>query len=143
MIQNVDLQLVILYNNMYIKEDTIYADVYKYLKHKTKRIIALQIKGNPEDWDELDMTDPIQVKFDNKMIKWENGLLACIPETMTYEGIKTKIIKSRYSNDDQIAIILNKDKSDSDMLDYQRMQDWRDFAQKIAMLSQTRSKLDF
>lgn len=137
-----DLQLVILYD-MYIKGDTIYADVYKYLKHKTRRIIALQIKGNQEDWDELEMTDPIKIESDGRMIKWENGLLACIPETMTYEGIKTKIIKSRYSNDDQIAIMLNKDKSDNDMLDYQRMQDWRDFAQRIATLAQTRSKLNF
>lgn len=46
---------------------------------------------------------------------------------MSYAAIKTFIIKLHYSNDDQIAIILNNDKDK--MRD---MQEWREYATTIA-----------
>lgn len=46
--------------------------------------------------------------------------------------IKAELIKQVYSNDDQIAIILNKDNSEEDMLAFNRMQDWRKWASKVA-----------
>lgn len=117
---------------MFVKGNTVYADAFKYLRHKSGRIVALSIKGSADDWEEIEMATPIQVTVDKTMIKWENGLLACIPDTFTYEGVKTKIIKSRYSNDDQIAIMLNKDESEEDAILYQKMQEWREFAAFIA-----------
>ena len=51
---------------------------------------------------------------------------------MDYVGIKTKIIKMKYSNDDQIAIILNKDNSAEDLELYNKMQNWRDWAGEFA-----------
>jgi hypothetical protein len=39
----------------------------------------------------------------------------------------------RYSNDDQIAIILNKDESEKDKISYNRMQMWRRFADDLAI----------
>lgn len=50
----------------------------------------------------------------------------------TYEDYKTYVIKMRYSNDDQIAIILNRELSNEDLNRYDRMQQWREFASKLA-----------
>lgn len=45
----------------------------------------------------------------------------------TYKDLKTNLIKKLFSNDDQIAIILN---NDSEMMQY--MNDWRDWMGEIA-----------
>lgn len=45
----------------------------------------------------------------------------------TYKDLKTNLIKKLFSNDDQIAIILN---NDSEMMQY--MNDWRDWMGGIA-----------
>ena len=118
---------------MYIKNNKTYAEPYKYLiKEGTIRIIALHLGEVREDFEERDMTLPIQAKIEGPLVKWENGLFAALPESMTYEAIKAKIIKSRYSNDDQIAILLNKSKGQEEELEYQRMQRWRDMASDVA-----------
>ena len=46
---------------------------------------------------------------------------------MTYAAIKTFIIKLHYSNDDQIAIMLNNDEDKM-----REMQEWREFASLTA-----------
>lgn len=46
---------------------------------------------------------------------------------MSYAAIKTFIIKLHYSNDDQIAIILNNNEEKM-----REMQEWREFASLIA-----------
>ena len=56
------------------------------------------------------------------------------PETMDYKGIKAAIIKVKYSNDDQIAIILNREDSQEDEARYQEMQRWREFAAGVAKI---------
>ena len=118
---------------MYIKNNKTYAEPYKYLiKEGTRRIIALHLGEVREDFEERDMTLPINARIDGPLVKWENGLFAALPESMTYEAIKAKIIKSRYSNDDQIAILLNKSKGPEEELEYQRMQRWRDMASDVA-----------
>lgn len=117
---------------MFVKGNTVYADAYKYLRHKTKRIIALSYKGNADDFNEIDMTLPIEVEVSGDMLFWENRLLAAKPEKMEYASIKERIIKSRYSYDEQLAIILNKDKSADDAILYEKMQEWREFAGTVA-----------
>lgn len=117
---------------MFIKGNTIYADAFKYLKHKERNIIALSIKGSADDYEELSMNDPLDVEQIGGMLFWNNRKFANRPEQLTKDGIKTSIIHSRYSNDDQIAIMLNKDASEEDALYYQKMQEWREFAAKIA-----------
>lgn len=49
-----------------------------------------------------------------------------------YAKLKTNIIKMRYTNDDQIAIMLNKDEGGEKLLDYERMQAWREWASQVA-----------
>lgn len=119
-------------NDMFTKENIVYADAYKYLKHKERNIIALSIQGSADDFEELPMNDPLDVETDGSMVLWNNRQFATRPDTFTKEGIKTRIIKSRYSNDDQIAIMLNKDNNEADTMYYQKMQEWREFAAFIA-----------
>ena len=42
------------------------------------------------------------------------------------------MIKKRYSNDDQIAIMLNAQLSEEDKIYYDKMQEWREFSGYIA-----------
>lgn len=117
---------------MFTKGNTIYADTYKYLKHKEKNIIALSIPGSADDYDELPMNDPLDVEVSGGMVFWNNRKFANRPDRLTRDGVKTSIIKSRYSNDDQIAIMLNKDASEEDVVLFQKMQEWREFAAFVA-----------
>ena len=69
-----------------------------------------------EDFEELD-EDSLEV-IDNKCFYFKN---------MSYSEIKTTIIKLHYSNDDQIAIMLNNDEEKM-----REMQEWREFASLTA-----------
>lgn len=119
---------------MFTKGNTIYADAFKYLKHKERNIIALSIKGSADDYEELPMNIPLDVEQIGGMLFWNNRKFANRPEQLTKDGVKTSIIHSRYSNDDQIAIMLNKDANEKDAVYYQKMQEWREFAAKIASI---------
>ena len=44
------------------------------------------------------------------------------------------MIKLRYSNDDQLALILNKDNSEEDTELYNKMQEWREWSGTFAKL---------
>ena len=113
---------------MYVKGNTEYADAYKYLKHKERNIVALSIKGNPDDYEEVSMDMPLEVKVNGNMISWNKGMFMKNVSGLSYEGIKSTIIKSRYSYDDQIAIMLNKDESEEKRMYFDKMQQWREFA---------------
>lgn len=117
---------------MFSKENIVYAEVYKYLRHKTKNIIALSTKGSADDYEELEMNNPLDIEVENGMIFWNNRNFASCPNTLTKETIKTSIIKSRYTNDDQLAILLNRDENEVGAMYYQKMQEWRKFATFIA-----------
>ena len=117
---------------MFQKGNKVYAEVGNYLRHKTKRIIGLTIIGNVEDYEEYPLNSPLDIVVEKDMFYFNNRMFACKPETMDYVGIKTKIITSRYSNDDQMALILNHDKSDEDTELFDKMQEWRDWAGEIA-----------
>lgn len=117
---------------MFVKGNTVYADAFKYLKHKEKNLIALSIKGSADDYEELEMNNPLDVDVVGNMIFWNDRKFANHPAKLTGDAIKTSIIKSRYSNDDQIALMLNKDESEEDAMYYDKMQEWREFAGEIA-----------
>lgn len=77
----------------------------------------------PIDLTNLQVTDT-EVAFD--IFRWKhNGI-------RTYADAKRFVVSKRYSNDDQIAIILNKDDSEEDALAYEKMQEWREWASLVA-----------
>jgi hypothetical protein len=117
---------------MFQKGNKVYAEVGNYLRHKTKRMIGLTIVGNIEDFEEIPLNKPLDIVVENGMFYFNNRMFACKPETMDYTGIKTKLITSRYSNNDQMALILNHGKSDEDTELFDKMQEWRDWCGLLA-----------
>ena len=114
---------------MYIIKDVLYADAGKYLKCGNR--IAFQMKAS-ENVEELELNlDDIVIV--NNYAYYNKGLFAQeVNKHWTYGDYKSRIIKKKYSNDDQIAIMLNKDNSPEDYQYYEKMQEWRNFAGLLA-----------
>ena len=99
----------------YIPENIIWGKAARLAKYKEHQLTI-------EDFEEIDENgveciDGIQYNF----------------KGMTYAAIKTFIIKLHYSNDDQIALMLNYQSNPSKYEQaYQNMQNWRDYAGNIA-----------
>jgi hypothetical protein len=119
---------------MFQKGNKVYAEVGNYLRHKTERMVGLTIIGNIEDFEETPLNEPLDIVVEKDMFFFNNRMFACKPETMDYAGIKTKLITSRYSNDDQMALILNHGKSEEDTELFDKMQEWRDWAGEVAKI---------
>lgn len=116
---------------MYIDRDIVYSDSGKYLKAGNR--YAYQFPSTVKNIEEIEDTLTGFIRKGN-IIEWENGLrVISIIKDGTYESYKTMMIKTRYSNDDQLAIILNKDSGEEeDLIAFQRMQEWRDYAASVA-----------
>ena len=119
---------------MFTKGNKVYADAGKYLVSKDRRTIALNITGSINDYDEEEINSPLDIEIKDGLIYYQNRKLICSPEIMDYAGIKTKMIKLRYSNDDQLALMLNKDNSEEDTELYNKMQEWRAWSATFAKL---------
>ena len=119
---------------MFTKGNRVYADTYKYLRHKTKAAIGITMVADESEVEEVVMELPIVVSINGNMVTWENGKLAFFAKDKNYASIKEQLVKSRYTNDEQLAIMLNKDSSEDSQLCYQRMQEWRSFAEEMARL---------
>lgn len=115
---------------MFTINNTIYADAGNILIGDNK--VGYQFIGKESEFKEQKIKyDDINIK--GSFIKYDNGrLLELIPRQPSYGYFKSNIIKKRYSNDDQIAILLNKDSSEEDLLKYNKMQEWRDWAGILA-----------
>ena len=115
---------------MFTINNTIYADAGNILIGDNK--VGYQFIGKESEFKEQKIKyDDINIK--GSFIKYDNDrLLELIPRQPSYGYFKSCIIKKRYSNDDQIAILLNKDSSEEDLLKYNKMQEWRDWAGILA-----------
>ena len=125
---------------MFVKGQKIFADAGHYLQHKTRSVYALSVKGRAEDYVERELNSPLDIEISGGMVFYQDRKLALIPDRMDYASIKTRIVKSLYSNDDQLAIILNRDNSDDDAMLYDKMQEWREWASQTAQLILTSLK---
>lgn len=126
---------------MFVKGNKIYTEAGCYLKHKERNEVGFTVIGTDMSvYDEYPLTKPLIVEVDNDKIFLENRMFCIMPKTMTYAGIKTKIITSRYSNDDQMALILNKDNSEEDYILFNKMQEWRAFAGEVARIASSMGK---
>ena len=97
--------------------------------------MGLTINGNPDDYEEIRVLDSLDVVVDGNKVLIYNRKFAILPDSISYSDIKKRVIKSRYTEDDQIAIILNKDISEEDAMYFQKMQEWREFASEVARLA--------
>jgi hypothetical protein len=71
------------------------------------------------------------MKKSGEFIKYSGNLMEHI-SCADYGSWKSKIIGKQFNNDDQIAIMLNKDDSDEDMMLFVKMQEWRAWASIVA-----------
>ena len=120
---------------MYKKRNVVYADAYKYLVHKSKGTIAFAQSGDESEFEEKEFPTPIKIVDEGSGFYSIQGVpkVKFYFSKSDYATVKTEMIKKRYSNDDQIAIILNKDSGlEEDLFAYQKMQEWREWASTVA-----------
>lgn len=118
---------------MYIDKGYIYSDAGKILV--SGNFIGYSVKADSSLADTVIEENVIldDIVLDGDFIRYCNGkIIQSYTKNMSYAEWKTKIIKWRYSNDDQIAILINKDDSEEDIIKYNRMQEWREYAAKLA-----------
>ena len=114
---------------MYIDKNIAYAEPGKYLVYKNQVAFQLPVTGGISE-HVLIIND---LRIENNIAYYNKGLCAQkINPKWKYADYKREIIKKRYSNDDQIALMLNKDDSEEDLLRYKRMMQWREFASTLA-----------
>ena len=121
---------------MYKVRNKVYADAGSILIGKNKR--GYSFLGEVSDFSEkaIRLDD---MKVDGQFLVYSDGLIRELYDpSATYEQLKAKYVKRLFSNDDQIAIMLNKDKSAADAELFDKMQEWRDWcgvlAKKVASL---------
>lgn len=118
---------------MFTHKGIIYADAGKILV--SNKFIGYCIKEDSHlkyniKEEDVNIDDMI---LDGEYIKYFNNRILQINRIgYNYSDWKTYIIHWRYSNDDQIAILLNKDCSKEDEEKYIKMQEWREYAAKLA-----------
>ena len=117
--------------NMYKIGNKTYADAGHYLKRGSS--VGYAFTDNGEEVKEVKVRlDDMRVS--GSLIIWSDGSLAqmVIPRG-EYGDYKKAVVQKKYSNDDQIAIMLNKDSgNDDDQVAYRKMQEWREWASVVA-----------
>ena len=121
---------------MYKVRNKVYADAGKVLISSNK--IGYIFQGELSEFSEeaISLND---MKVEGQFLVYSDGLIRELYDpSATYEQLKAKYVKRLFSNDDQIAIMLNKDKSAADAELFDKMQEWRDWcgvlAKKVASL---------
>lgn len=115
---------------MFVKGNLVYANAGKYLTlDGVAGYVFLKSEHTPLE-REVDISD---LNVEGDTASWNKRMfsLRAITE-YSFSYLKTRLIHLRYSNDEQIALLLNKDDSEEDALLYQQMQQWRRYASKVA-----------
>ena len=122
---------------MYKVRDKVYASAGYILHGKNKK--GYKFKGELSDFTEKKVVIDDMAINGNLLIYSNGDIVEYYDKNAKYEDLKAKIVKRQFSNDDQIAIILNKDSSPENAELYNKMQEWREWAgilaNKIASLS--------
>ena len=116
---------------MYKIGNVVYADAGYHLKRGGS--IAYFFEDNGQEIQEV-KTDIEDMHATDSIILWsKNKIAQRIIKNGNYGDYKKAIVQKKYSNDDQIAIILNKDSGlEEDLFAYQKMQEWREWASTVA-----------
>lgn len=108
-----------------------FADAGYYLKRGSS--FAYFFEDNGEEIQEIEATVDDIHKVGSIVLWSEDKLAQRIFKNCAYADYKRAIIQKKYSNDDQIAIMLNKDSGEeADLLAYDKMQEWREWASIVA-----------
>lgn len=113
---------------MFIKGNMIYSEAGYILKCDNKRAFQMPYDSSKEYIEiPIDITN---TRIESGMINMD-GVVFRNNEKYDYGQWKANIIKKRYSNDDQIAIMLNRGDEESNMI-YNKMMQWREYASMLA-----------
>lgn len=128
---------------MYKVRDKVYADAGKILIGENK--IGYVFTGELSDFREEDIVIS-DMRIDGQFLIYSNGMVVeMYDKKATYESLKAKYVKRLFSNDDQIAIMLNKGRSEDDDMLFEKMQEWREWsgtlAKRVLTLKQPSGKL--
>lgn len=107
---------------MYTINNKTYADAGYVLKYQNK--VAFSFEG-------VDQKDVLETKINLENIQKIGNFVVYgeLKDRITcsdYGCLKKKFINKQFTNDDQIAIILNKEKSAEDSILFDKMQEWRE-----------------
>ena len=112
---------------MFIKNNIIFSEAGKYLS--AQNFLGFKVLDS-------DITKYSEKDFEEPKVSGQfliiGEIRTLLPEIINYENLKKKFIEWHYSNDNQIAIILNKDNSDEDKVCYDKMQEWRNWSGDLA-----------
>ena len=115
---------------MYKVRDKVYADAGKILIGQSRR--GYVFNGELSEFSEEDIIID-DMKIEGKFLIYSNGKIRELYDaSATYETLKAKYVKRHYSNDDQIAIMLNHGRSEEDDLVFEKMQEWREWCGILA-----------
>ena len=114
---------------MYTIKNKTYADAGCILKYKNKVAFSF------EDVDQKDVLET-KINLENlqkigNFVVYPDGYKDYISCT-EFGDWKKKWVNKQFTNDDQIAIMLNKDNSEEDLLLFNKMQEWRKWAGIVA-----------
>lgn len=115
---------------MYKIRNKVYAEAGSLLIGKDKRGYCFlgELKEFSEKAIRLD-----DMRIEGQFLVYSDGLIRELYNpNMTYEQLKAKYVKRLFSNDDQIAIMLNKERSAEDAELYDKMQEYRDWCGLLA-----------
>ena len=115
---------------MYKVRNKVYADAGHILVGNGK--IGYSFLGEVNEFSEEEVfIDDMHIE--GGFIVYSNGrIIESFNLKETYESRKAKYVKRLFSNDDQIAIILNKDRSVEDQMLFDKMQEWREWCGVVA-----------
>ena len=115
---------------MYKIRNKVYPEAGHILVGESRRGYVFQ--GEFEEFTEQPITID-DMKVEGNFLLYSNGLiLERNYPNLTYEEQKARIVRRLFSNDDQIAIMLNKGRSEQDDLVFEKMQEYRDWAGTLA-----------
>ena len=111
---------------MYTFKNKVFADAGCILQYKNK------VAFNLED---VDKNDVLEIKFNLENIQKIGNFVvySCgLKDHIDSINWKKKWVNKQFTNDDQIAIILNKDNSEEDLFLFNKMQEWRQWSGVVA-----------
>ena len=109
---------------MYQIRNKVYSEAGYILVGLNKK--GYQFEGQPSDFTEEKISLD-NMKLNGEFVTYGNGIIQHIGSNPDYSKLKADMVKRRYSNDDQIAILLNGD--EDAMI---RMQEWRNWSAEVS-----------
>ena len=115
---------------MYKVREKVYADAGKILIGTNR--IGYAFIGQLSDFVEEDVVIE-DMSIEGKFLVYSNGMIREVYDgNATYEQLKSKYVKWLFTNDDQIAIMLNRGASEEDDALFDKMQEWRAWSGRLA-----------